>query len=120
MSLVGLSLPSQYLQSTTDQPPVANFTLRPDQLELAIAKTAAQLMWMAGQMGSDGAVQPGEGVALVSENVIALRLNITLLPVSSQHNLLHNDGLSTLILVAVCDLCVSNHVGIGFTHDKSI
>ncbi|KAG2748778.1 hypothetical protein P692DRAFT_20734414, partial [Suillus brevipes Sb2] len=34
----------------------------------------------AGRMGSDGAIQPGEGMALVSENVIALRLNITLLP----------------------------------------
>ncbi|KAG2739793.1 hypothetical protein P692DRAFT_20841016, partial [Suillus brevipes Sb2] len=82
MSLVGLSLPSQYLQSIRGQfePPVANFTLRPDQLEVAIAKTAAQLMWMAGRMGSDGAIQPGEGMALVSENVIALRLNITFLP----------------------------------------
>ncbi|KAG1744345.1 hypothetical protein EDD22DRAFT_786287, partial [Suillus occidentalis] len=82
MSLVGLSLPSQYLQHYTDfyQPPVANFTLRPDQLEVAIAKTVAQLMWTVGRMGSDGGIQPGEGVALVSEDVIALRLNITLLP----------------------------------------
>jgi hypothetical protein len=100
MSLVGLSLPSQYLHFIRGQsePPVANFTLRPDQLEVAIAKTAAQLMWMgtgsyhhawlcyclhcvtnsAGRMGSDGAIQPGEGMALVSEDVIALRLNVSI------------------------------------------
>jgi hypothetical protein len=29
-------------------------------------------------MGSDGAIQPGEGMALVSEDVIALRLNVSI------------------------------------------
>ncbi|KIK33838.1 hypothetical protein CY34DRAFT_110514 [Suillus luteus UH-Slu-Lm8-n1] len=83
MSLIGLSLQYQYDQWANNQAPIANFTLRPDQLEVAIAKTVAQLIWMAGHMGSessDGGMQPGEGVALVSEDVVALRLNITLLP----------------------------------------
>ncbi|KAG1840616.1 hypothetical protein F4604DRAFT_1831994 [Suillus subluteus] len=80
MSLVGLNLSAQYLQSSTDwdQPPVSNFTLSPDILEAAIAQTVAQLTWMAGRM--NGGIQPGEGMALAYEEVIALRLNITLLP----------------------------------------
>ncbi|KAG1831158.1 hypothetical protein DFJ58DRAFT_848311 [Suillus subalutaceus] len=78
--ILGLNLSAQYLQSSTDwdQPPVSNFTLSPDILEAAIAQTVAQLTWMAGRM--NGGIQPGEGMALAYEEVIALRLNITLLP----------------------------------------
>ncbi|KAG1799954.1 uncharacterized protein BJ212DRAFT_1581685 [Suillus subaureus] len=80
MSLVGLDLSAQYLQSSTDwdQPPVSNFTLSRDKLEAAIAQTVAQVTWMAGRM--DGGIQPGNGTALAYEEVIALRLNVTLLP----------------------------------------
>ncbi|KAG1767899.1 hypothetical protein EV702DRAFT_979800 [Suillus placidus] len=80
MSLVGLNLTAQYLRWAPGGPPVSNFTLRRDKLEAAIAQTVAQLTWMAGRMGSNGGIQPGEGMALVDEEVIALRLNITLLP----------------------------------------
>ncbi|KAG1774256.1 hypothetical protein EV702DRAFT_538635 [Suillus placidus] len=79
MSLVGLNLTAQYNQWANDDPPVSNFTLSPNKLEAAVAQTVAQLTWM-GRMGSNGGIQPGEGMALVDEEVIALRLNITLLP----------------------------------------
>jgi hypothetical protein len=46
MTLVGLNMSAQYLQWTTDQPPVSNFTLSPDKLEAAIAQTVAELTWM--------------------------------------------------------------------------
>ncbi|KAG2119334.1 hypothetical protein DEU56DRAFT_836709 [Suillus clintonianus] len=73
MSLVGLDLPAQYNQSlNADAPPPAFFVLSLDKLETAIAQTVAQLTWMG--------ILPGEGMALVNEEVIALRLNITLIP----------------------------------------
>ncbi|KAG1809140.1 uncharacterized protein BJ212DRAFT_1484643 [Suillus subaureus] len=73
---------AQYLQWTTDEPPISNFTLSPDKLEAAIARTVAQLTWMAGRMGlaSNIGIQPGKGMALADEQVITLRLNIILLP----------------------------------------
>ncbi|KAG2342610.1 hypothetical protein BDR05DRAFT_963797 [Suillus weaverae] len=78
MSLVGLNLTAQYIQSAAhpNKPPVSNFTLSKDKLEAAIAQTVAQLTWMAGRMGYNGGIQPGEGMALVDEEVIALRLNL--------------------------------------------
>ncbi|KAG1777949.1 hypothetical protein EV702DRAFT_203535 [Suillus placidus] len=84
MSLVGLNLTDEYLQYLYDAaPPVAGFTLRPDELELAVAKAAAQLIWIAGQLGtSNGGMQSGNGTAYVSEVFIALRLNINLLPLA--------------------------------------
>ncbi|KAG1836969.1 hypothetical protein DFJ58DRAFT_864015, partial [Suillus subalutaceus] len=80
MTLVGLNLEAQYIQSSTnwDQVPVSNFTLSQDKLEAAIAQTVAQVTWMAGRM--NGGIQPGEGMTLAYEEVTALRLNITLLP----------------------------------------
>ncbi|KAG2335793.1 hypothetical protein BDR05DRAFT_971422, partial [Suillus weaverae] len=80
MSLKGLNLTAQYLRRGPGGSPVFNFTLRRDKLEAAIAQTVAQLTWMTGRMGYDGGIQPGEGMALVDEEVITLRLNITLLP----------------------------------------
>jgi hypothetical protein len=81
MTLVGLNMSAQYLQWTTDQPPVSNFTLSPDKLEAAIAQTVAELTWM-GRMGlaSPRGIKPGEGMALANEEVTILRLNITFLP----------------------------------------
>ncbi|KAG2121113.1 hypothetical protein DEU56DRAFT_835171 [Suillus clintonianus] len=77
MSLVGLDLPAQYDQSlNTDEPPAAVFVLNLDTLETAIAQTVAQLTWMASRTGSNVGVLPGEGMALVNEEVIALRLNL--------------------------------------------
>ncbi|KAG2132183.1 hypothetical protein BD769DRAFT_579758 [Suillus cothurnatus] len=78
MTLVGLNISAQYLQWAVNDPPVSNFTLSPDKLEAAIAQTVAQLTWMAGRMGL--ASNAGEGMALAEEDVIALRLSITLLP----------------------------------------
>jgi hypothetical protein len=46
MTLVGLNMSAQYLQWTTDEPPVSNFTLSPDKLNAAIAQTVAELTWM--------------------------------------------------------------------------
>ncbi|KAG1733543.1 hypothetical protein EDB19DRAFT_1216323 [Suillus lakei] len=83
MSLVGLNLTDQYERYLDDAPPIANFTLGPDKLELAVAKVAAQLIWTAGRMGTaNGGLQPGNGIANVNEELIALRLNINLLPLS--------------------------------------
>ncbi|KAG2130861.1 hypothetical protein DEU56DRAFT_814728 [Suillus clintonianus] len=79
MSLVGLNLTAQYLQWENGESPVSNFTLSPDKLEAAIAQAVAQITWMASRMGSNGGIPPGEGMALVDEEVIALRLNITLI-----------------------------------------
>ncbi|KAG2127697.1 hypothetical protein DEU56DRAFT_982687 [Suillus clintonianus] len=83
MSLVGLNLTAEELQSgyLAAPPPIATFVLRPGILELAVAKAAAQLIWIAGQIGiSNGGFQPGNGMAYVDEEYIALRLNINLLP----------------------------------------
>ncbi|KAG2127695.1 hypothetical protein DEU56DRAFT_958507 [Suillus clintonianus] len=80
MSLVGLNLTAEELQSGYYLP-TATFVLRPDILELAVAKAAAQLIWIAGRIGaSHGGFQPGNGMANVDEEYIALRLNINLLP----------------------------------------
>ncbi|KAG1876466.1 hypothetical protein DFJ58DRAFT_909747 [Suillus subalutaceus] len=91
--------PESHLQSKYGGSlPISNFTLRPDELELAVAKAAAQLIWLgkasprflsfcvtclAGQLGtSNGAIQRGNGTAYVNEEFIALRLNINLLPLT--------------------------------------
>ncbi|KAG1736318.1 hypothetical protein EDB19DRAFT_1910270 [Suillus lakei] len=74
MSLVGLNLTAQYYVQSRGDPPVSNFTLSRDKLEAAIAQTVAQLTWIAGHMGSNGGVQPGEGMALVEEEITALPL----------------------------------------------
>ncbi|KAG2127703.1 hypothetical protein DEU56DRAFT_915677 [Suillus clintonianus] len=81
MSLVGLNLTAEELQNGRSVPPNATFVLRPDILELAVAKAAAQLIWIAGRFSpSNGGLQPGNGMAYVDEVFIALRLNINLLP----------------------------------------
>ncbi|KAG2344185.1 hypothetical protein BDR05DRAFT_999340 [Suillus weaverae] len=84
MSLVGLNLTDEYTQFLYEGArPISNFTLRPDELEFAVAKAAAQLIWIAGQMGTpNGGIQPGNGTAYVNEQFIALRLNINLLPLA--------------------------------------
>ncbi|KAG2110035.1 hypothetical protein BD769DRAFT_1365273 [Suillus cothurnatus] len=78
MSLVGLNLSAQYLQwvAHAKQPLASNFTLSQGSLETAIAQTIAQLTWTAGRM--EGGIQPGEGIALANEEVIALRLNVSI------------------------------------------
>ncbi|KAG2092920.1 uncharacterized protein F5147DRAFT_721711 [Suillus discolor] len=77
MSLVGLNLTEEYTQFRDGAPPISNFTLRPDELEFAVARAAAQLIWLAGQMGTaNGGIDPGNGTAYVNEQFIALRLNL--------------------------------------------
>ncbi|KAG2039442.1 hypothetical protein BDR03DRAFT_980928 [Suillus americanus] len=107
MSLVGLNLTDEYSQFLYDGArPISNFTLRPEELEFAVARAAAQLIWigkgyvvfdvfkhfpvlahcvtcLAGQLGtSNGGIELGNGTAYVSEEFIALRLNINLLPLA--------------------------------------
>ncbi|KAG1898897.1 uncharacterized protein F5891DRAFT_442831 [Suillus fuscotomentosus] len=83
MSLIGLNLTEEYTQFRDGSPPISNFTLRPDELEFAVARSAAQLIWLAGQMGAaNGGIDPGNGTAYVNEEFIALRLNINLLPLA--------------------------------------
>lgn len=84
MSLVGLNLTDEYSQFLYDGArPISNFTLRLDELEFAVARAAAQLIWIAGQLGtSNGGIELGNGKAYVSEEFIALRLNINLLPLA--------------------------------------
>lgn len=84
MSLVGLNLTDEYSQFLYDGArPISNFTLRPDELEFAVARAAAQLIWIAGQLGtSNGGIELGNGTAYVNEEFIALRLNINLLPLA--------------------------------------
>ncbi|KAG1849961.1 hypothetical protein F4604DRAFT_1959430 [Suillus subluteus] len=83
MSLVGLNLATEYSRLLQGDLPIPTFVLSPDQLEAAIARVAAQLIWIAGKIGlSNGGLQPGNGMAYVDEEIIALRLNIDILPLS--------------------------------------
>ncbi|KAG0696262.1 hypothetical protein DFH29DRAFT_1082968 [Suillus ampliporus] len=83
VSLVGLNLTAEESQLNGNAPPISNFVLGLDQLELAVAKAAAQLVWIAGRIGmSNGGLQPGNGMAYVNEEFVALRLNVNLLPLS--------------------------------------
>ncbi|KAJ8592226.1 hypothetical protein M405DRAFT_859914 [Rhizopogon salebrosus TDB-379] len=78
MSLVGLNLTAQYLSSL---PPVSNATLTPDKLESVVAQAAAQVIWIAGQIGSsNGGLDIGNGTADAIQEIIALRLNVNFLP----------------------------------------
>ncbi|KAG1848853.1 hypothetical protein C8R48DRAFT_813231 [Suillus tomentosus] len=82
MSMIGLNTTEEYMQYT-DTHPISNFTLKQDELEFAAAKAAAQLIWLAGQMGtSNGGIDPGNGTAYVNEEFISLHLNINLLPLA--------------------------------------
>ncbi|KAG1842947.1 hypothetical protein C8R48DRAFT_780892 [Suillus tomentosus] len=79
MSLIGLDLTEEYTRSQDGASPISNFTLRPDELEFAVARGAAQLIWLAGQIGAANAgIDPGDGTAHVNEEFIALRLNFNL------------------------------------------
>ncbi|KAG1810399.1 uncharacterized protein HD556DRAFT_51085 [Suillus plorans] len=83
MSLIGLNLTEEHTQFQDNASPISNFTLRPDELEFAVARSAAQLIWLAGQMGAaNGGIDTGNGTAYVNEEFIALRLNINLLPLA--------------------------------------
>ncbi|KAG2125724.1 hypothetical protein DEU56DRAFT_961190 [Suillus clintonianus] len=76
MSLVGLNLTAEYDQSTMGGLPIPAVVLSPDKLEAAIARVAAQLIWIVGQVGlSNGGLQPGNGITDVVEETNALRLN---------------------------------------------
>jgi hypothetical protein len=47
MSLVGLNLTDEYSRFLYDGArPISNFTLRPDELEFAVARAAAQVIWI--------------------------------------------------------------------------
>ncbi|KAG1898895.1 uncharacterized protein F5891DRAFT_1236073 [Suillus fuscotomentosus] len=82
-----LNLTEEHTQFGDGAPPISNFTLRPDELEFAVARSAAQLIWL-GKGYRDKWVQPmeeltlGNGTAYVNEEFIALRLNINLLPLA--------------------------------------
>ncbi|KAG1853175.1 hypothetical protein DFJ58DRAFT_745965 [Suillus subalutaceus] len=83
MSLVGLNLADEYINASLLGLPVSTFVLRPDQLEAAIARVAAQLIWITGNLGSsNGGIQPGNGTAYINEEIIRLRLNINIIPLS--------------------------------------
>ncbi|KAG1851716.1 hypothetical protein F4604DRAFT_1306758 [Suillus subluteus] len=83
MSLVGLNLTAEYVNASLLGLPVSAFVLSPDQLEAAIARVAAQLIWIAGKIGtSNGGIQPGNGMAYIDEEIIRLRLNINIIPLS--------------------------------------
>ncbi|KAG1898901.1 uncharacterized protein F5891DRAFT_1279268 [Suillus fuscotomentosus] len=89
MSLVGLNLAEEYTQFRAHGAlPVTNFTLTPDELEYAVAKVAAQLIWLAGQMGTaNGGIDPGNGLAHATlaaafSMTTTLQLNINLLPLA--------------------------------------
>ncbi|OJA14385.1 hypothetical protein AZE42_07743 [Rhizopogon vesiculosus] len=89
MSLVGLNLTVQMNQSLWG-PPISTFILTPDKLEAAIVQAAAQMIWIGrdylrsitpGQLGaSNGGVDIGDGMADAVQEIIALRLNVNLLP----------------------------------------
>ncbi|KAG1848851.1 hypothetical protein C8R48DRAFT_778782 [Suillus tomentosus] len=88
MSLVGLNLAEEYIQFQAHGAlPVSNFTLTPDELEFAVAKAAAQLIWLAGQMGTaNGGIDPGNGLAnatlVAALSTTTLQLNINILPLA--------------------------------------
>ncbi|KAJ8586401.1 hypothetical protein M405DRAFT_883304 [Rhizopogon salebrosus TDB-379] len=82
MSLVGLNLTAQWLQySQSLSPPISDAILTPDKLQSAVAQAAAQLIWIAGQIGSsNGGLDIGNGTADAIQQIIALRLNVNFLP----------------------------------------
>ncbi|KAG2105490.1 uncharacterized protein F5147DRAFT_838092 [Suillus discolor] len=89
MSLVGLNLAEEYIQFRAHGAlPISNFTLTPDELEFAVTKAAAQLIWLAGQMGTaNGGIDPGNGLAHATlaaafSITTTLQLNINLLPLA--------------------------------------
>ncbi|KAG2351800.1 hypothetical protein BDR07DRAFT_1007793 [Suillus spraguei] len=51
MSLVGLNLTAEYDQYSLWGLPVPAVILSPDQLEAAIARVAAQIIWISGKIG---------------------------------------------------------------------
>ncbi|KAG2110063.1 hypothetical protein BD769DRAFT_1642821 [Suillus cothurnatus] len=99
--ILGLNMSAQYLQWTTDEPPVSNFTLSPDKLECrycanscrthldeygiilvftaVITHTVSPIQQGKWDLYPSGGLKPGEGMALANEEVTILRLNITLL-----------------------------------------
>ncbi|KAJ8583354.1 hypothetical protein M405DRAFT_937272 [Rhizopogon salebrosus TDB-379] len=81
MSLVGLNLSAQYSQWMSGAPPVSTFVLSPDKVEGAVAQAVAQLIWIAGRIGtSNGGIDTGNGTANAIQEITALRLNVNLLP----------------------------------------
>ncbi|KAG2145422.1 uncharacterized protein EDB93DRAFT_1104674 [Suillus bovinus] len=84
MSLVGLNLTQEYIQFRDDGAlPISNFTLRPDELEFAVARAAAQLIWLAGRLGTaNGGIDPGSGSTYVDSSISYTCLNINFLPLA--------------------------------------
>ncbi|KAJ8580341.1 hypothetical protein M405DRAFT_61577 [Rhizopogon salebrosus TDB-379] len=81
MSLAGLHLRAQYLQFSNSATPISNATLALETLEGAIAQAAAQLVWIAGQIGSSNeGLDMGNGMADTQQEIIALRLNVNGIP----------------------------------------
>ncbi|KAG2119387.1 hypothetical protein DEU56DRAFT_918554 [Suillus clintonianus] len=74
MSLVDLNLTNKYLQTDVASPshPISNFTLRPDELELAVAKAAVQLIGISNE-----GLRSSIGMTYVDEEFFALRLNLS-------------------------------------------
>jgi hypothetical protein len=97
MALVGLDLKAQYSQYNSLATPNSTYILTPDKLETAVAHTAAQLVWIgkgslqafpcsysffvysAGRIGaSGGGFDIGSGTGDGTQEIIALRLNVSL------------------------------------------
>ncbi|KAG1810419.1 uncharacterized protein HD556DRAFT_1302722 [Suillus plorans] len=82
MVFEGLNLAEEYIQFRAHGAlPISNFTLRPDELEFAVAKAAAQLIWLA-----NGGIDPGNGLAyatlVAALSTTTLQLNINILPLA--------------------------------------
>ncbi|KAG1908917.1 uncharacterized protein F5891DRAFT_974202 [Suillus fuscotomentosus] len=86
MVFEGLNLAAEYTQFRAHGAlPILNFTLGPNELEFAVPRTAAQLIWLAGQLGAaNGGIDPGNGLAYADIDVpkYILQLNINLLPLA--------------------------------------
>ncbi|KAG1841604.1 hypothetical protein C8R48DRAFT_781315 [Suillus tomentosus] len=79
MTLVGLNLAEEYTQFRAHGAlPILNFTLGPNELEFAVVRTAAQLIWLAGQLGTVN----GLAYANIDVPKHILQLNINLLPLA--------------------------------------
>ncbi|KAG1767374.1 hypothetical protein EV702DRAFT_1282648 [Suillus placidus] len=100
MSSVGLNLAAESLVQLSGGHPLSTVTLSPGKLEAAIAQVTAQLIWTAGRIStSNGGLQYGNGTAYVDEQIIALRLNVNLLPLLF--------AISASVIMMILALCMT-------------
>ncbi|KAH7903530.1 hypothetical protein BJ138DRAFT_1131324 [Hygrophoropsis aurantiaca] len=81
MSLLGLNATADAIDAWKESSSNPNVTLSPYQLENAVAKIAAEAIWMAGQLGGrDGGFSRSTSETSVMQYILQWRLNLNLAP----------------------------------------